>query len=304
MADRIGEVPPGYVVHGVGNAWLVLDRDRAGDLVDLHLADPAARQSLFSRAPRRGRGATPTVGLAGGGSAVLRRYRHGGMLGRLTGRLFLGPGRAMDELEVTARAKRSGAPVPHVLCLAVWPIVGVLWSAVIGTLEEEGAVDLRLALEASQSALERQRLARAVGSAVRRLHDAGVDHRDLQLQNVLLAPGPPLRIVVVDLDRAVFHSSAAADDGMTPRRRARNLGRLVRSAFKSGLAPGRLGRRDLAALFGGYTAGDRSMRAVLRRWATWERIKLALHRWSYPLRSVGEGPSRRSPESPAPPRRA
>jgi 3-deoxy-D-manno-octulosonic acid kinase len=294
MPDPIGEVPPGYVVHRVADCWLVLDRGRVPVLVALRLADPVGRKALFSRAPLRGRGAAPTVPLASGASVVLRRYRHGGLLAALTGRLFWGPGRAVEELRVTTRAERALAPVPHVLCLGAWPVVGPLWSALIGTLEEEGARDLLAAaaeIGAAHPPREASRarcaLAREVGRAIRRLHDAGVEHRDLQLRNVLLAcRDGQQRVVVVDLDRARFHPGEALE---TPRR-ARNLGRLIRSGVKATYTGAELGRRELAALLAGYTEGDRSLRSALRDLAARERAKLALHRLTYRFRSGVPGP--------------
>jgi hypothetical protein len=128
--DPIGEVPPGYVIHRVGDTWLVLDRPASPELIQLRLGDAAVRRALFARAPRRGRGNAPSVPL-GANSIVLRRYRHGGLFAWLTGALYLGPERALSELRVTASAEASGAPVPHVLCLALWPVAGPLWSALI-----------------------------------------------------------------------------------------------------------------------------------------------------------------------------
>jgi hypothetical protein len=280
-------VPPGYVLHRVGSTSLVLDRKREEELVYLRLADPSTRARLFGRGPRRGRGTTPSVALSREESVVLRRYRHGGVLGWLAGPLFLGPGRALAELEVTARAEAAGAPVPHALCLVMWPRVGPLWSALIGTREESGARDLRAAVQACANARERVWLARAVGAAIRRLHDTGVEHGDLQLGNVLVRGGPggsaspmtPASIVVVDLDGARFERAGS----LVPRRRAKNLGRFVRSAVKTRTWPERAGRRELAALLAGYTEGDRALRGALRRFVAWERAKLALHRAGYVL---------------------
>jgi 3-deoxy-D-manno-octulosonic acid kinase len=300
MQPALDQLPPGYVVHRVGPAWLLLDRECAPALVPLRLGEEEARRALFARAPRRGRGAAPSVRLPNGATAVLRRYRHGGLLGGLTRSLLLGPARALSELAVTASAEGRGAPVPHVLCLVTWPIAGPFWSALIGTREEPRARELHTALLRAADARERLALVRAAGAAVRRLHDAGVEHRDLQFRNVLVAEesGAP-RIVVVDLDRARFWS-----EPMPVSRRAANLGRLARSAVKLGL-PGRAGgRRELAAFAGAYCAGDRALRRELRRRAGRERFKLALHRASYALRRGAEDPSRRIPRSASPPRRA
>ena len=231
MRDPIGHVPDSYAVHRVGDTWLVLERGHAADLVQLRLADEQVRDTLFARAPRRGRGRTPTVALASGARMVLRRYRHGGLFGAITRSLLLGPQRALAELRVSAAARAAGAPVPPVLCLVLWPVLGPLWSGVIGTLEVPAAHDAGAWLGASATRDARIRLAREVGAAVRSLHDAGVEHRDLQLGNILVSSSETQRVVLVDLDRAVFHRPGAVPLS----RRAQNLGRLARSAHKTGL---------------------------------------------------------------------
>lgn len=282
MRRGLGPLPPGYVVHRIGSTWLVLDDLHSKELVQLRLADPAVRQALFARAARRGRGATPSVAVSPDQRMVLRRYQHGGTLAGLTGKRFLGPSRALQELEVTARAEASGAPVPHVLCLVLWPVWGPLWSALIGTREESQVEDLFELLTKLDDGPTRRRSLRQVGSAIRRLHDAGVEHRDLQLRNILVRKGEPPEIVVVDLDRARFHARGTMPSG----RRAANLGRLARSAVKTGLwGSQKLGRRELAALVGGYSADNRRLRAELRAHVGYERLKLAAHQLSYPLRS-------------------
>ncbi len=292
----VRDVPPGYVVHRVADATLVFDGALSSELVGLRLADPRARKRLFSRAPRRGRGAAPSIELRRDVSVILRRYQHGGLLGGLTGMLHLGPSRALKELHVTARAEASGAPVPHVVCLALWPAAGPLWSALIGTREERGARDLLDMLLASENPRERRQLIRDVGSAVRKLHDAGVDHRDLQLRNILVVEeNGRRRIVVIDLDRAIYHP-----EGRLPSRiRARGLGRLARSVVKNGLWLERVGRRELAAFAHAYTNGDRALRVDLYRWIRGERWKLALHRFRY--RFIRPAPPM---SAAAPPRRA
>jgi 3-deoxy-D-manno-octulosonic acid kinase len=295
MRGPVRNVPPGYVVHRVADSWLVFDSAYASELVGLRLADPEARRRLFARAPKRGRGAAPSVSLRRDVHAILRRYQHGGLFGGITRNLYLGPSRALDELHVTARAEAQGAPVPHVLCLALWPAAGPFWSALIGTREERGARDLAEVLHGEDDPTARRALLREVGAAVRKLHDAGVDHRDLQLHNILAVDeGDGRRIVVVDLDRAVYHPRGA----LAPRLRARNLGRLTRSAVKAGMWRGRIGLRELAAFVGAYTGGDRRLRAELHGWIRREQWKLWLHRLGYRL--AGDRPAARA-ASPLPP---
>lgn len=275
IRDPIGELPAGYVIHRVGDSWLIFDRAGASQLTQLRLGDPAVRRTLFARARRRGRGSVPSLPL-GETSIVLRRYRHGGLLAWLTGTLYLGPERALSELRITASAEASGAPVPHVVCLALWPVAGPLWSALIGTHEYGDARDLLEVLSAMDDPRSRRDLARRVGTAIGKLHDCGVEHRDLQVHNIL-SVGPEQRIVVVDLDNASFHVPGPVPAG----RRADNLGRLVRSIVKNGLWESRVGRREVAAFLGGYTKSRRALRRDLRAWLGRERLKLALHRARY-----------------------
>jgi len=282
LADPIGRVPDGYAVHRVGDTWLILDQACAPDLVRLRLADPASRRAMFASGPRRGRGAAPSVTVTPDLSIVLRRYRHGGLLGKLTGSLFLGPARALTELKVTTRAERAGAPVPHVACLVLWPVVGPFWSAVIGTREERRATQLLTALRDPGDRPACRSLARSVGDAIRRLHDAGVEHQDLQLRNVLVRDDGA--IVIIDLDGAVFHRH-----GRLPiEKRAGNLGRLARSTIKCGQWGTGVDRRSLAAFVAAYTHGQRDLRRQLRARIGVERFKLALHRMTYPLRRTAD----------------
>jgi hypothetical protein len=285
-------VPQGYAVHRVAATWLVLDTALSRDLVGLRLADPAVRERLFARAQQRGRGRTPTVQLGQGRSLVLRRYRHGGLLRWLTGNLLWGPTRALWELEVTARAERSLAPVPHVACVVAWPAAGPLWSALIGTVEVEDGEELLGWMRRTREAPARIAIARHVGEATRRLHDAGIEHRDLQLRNILVrraeehAPEAP-RIVVIDLDGASYHGSG----GVPVVRRAQNLGRLARSVIKLGLWDDAIGPRERAAFLSGYLRRDRSLRRELRSYVPRERIKLRWHQLGYRLKSVPTRPA-------------
>jgi 3-deoxy-D-manno-octulosonic acid kinase len=286
-------IPHGYALHQVGATWLALDISLQRELVDLRLADAGAREALFERAQLRGRGRTPTVHLPNQHSLVLRRYRHGGLLGWLTANWLWGPSRARWELEVTVRAERADAPVPHVACVAAWPVAGPFWSALIGTVEIEDGEELLGWLRRSRSVGERVALARQVGRSIRRLHDTGIEHRDLQLRNILIRPDTALgsragsagRVVVIDLDGARHHGLR----GVPISRRAQNLGRLARSVIKLGLWGRSVGARERAAFLAGYLQRDRGLRRLLRAYARRERAKLILHRAGYRLRADSSG---------------
>ena len=93
--------------------------------------------------------------------------------------------------------------------------------------ELAGAVDLATAY-ASSAEPSRADLA-AVMQAVRRMHDLGLEHRDLNLGNLLIRLGEGgCEVFVIDLDRAKLHPGA-----LSFHLRQRSLRRLERSYVKT-----------------------------------------------------------------------
>src|SRR5262249_23324449 len=149
---------------------------------------------------------------------------------------------------------------------------GPLWSAVVGTVHVEGARDGLAWLGARPSRAELVRGARAAGAAIRRFHDAGGEHADLQIKNLLVRErGGETEALVIDLDRA------RAGDPPSPARRMRELARLVRSLHKRGVAE-QVGVRGAAAALSAYCAGDRDLRRALLVHLPRERRRIARHR--------------------------
>jgi 3-deoxy-D-manno-octulosonic acid kinase len=219
-------VPAGYTALAVG-ARRALVRD---DLVPMlgawllttPLAPPSGGTALDA-----GRGAAFRFRLDGGDAAVVRFGRRGGVVGRMVRTRYAGVRpRPWREIAVTLAARDRGAPVPEVIaaCVHGW---GVYRSAVV-TAELPGVTTAIAALQAAPGLAARERIARAAGVAVARLHAAGIAHADLNLTNVLVANGTA---TVVDLDRA-----ALARGSLTAFARRRSLRRLARSARK--LDPG------------------------------------------------------------------
>lgn len=222
-------VPPGYTALMAG-ARRALVRDdlvpRLGPwLLRVPLAPPPGATPIAG-----GRGATFRVDLDDGAGVVVRFGRRGGIVARLVRDWYLGVRpRPWHELAVSLAARRRGAPVPEVVaaCVHGW---GAYRSAVV-TGEVVGVRSLVAALRAAPSGDTRDAVARAAGTAVARLHRAGVVHADLNLTNILV---PVAAVVVadagasiVDLDRARIRPGTLA-----PRVRRRSLRRLLRSAGK------------------------------------------------------------------------
>lgn len=203
---------------------------------------------LRARKRHAGRGAAHSVDL-GPVPAVVRRYRHGGLLRHLTGELYR-TNRARAEVAALARLRDRGAPCPEPLAALHAP--GPLGSMrlVIATREIPGAraaID-RLRDLPRAAVRERRRVLAALGRAVRAFHDAGGEHPDLNARNLVVdAAGAAW---VLDLDAARVHPGPAPT-----RVRVANLRRLARSWRK--LDPG--GRaataRDALAFARAYAGG-------------------------------------------------
>jgi len=223
----------------------------------------------------RGRADTWILSLPGRPERLLlRRMRHGGVVGRWLGGHFLGPQRALNELQVTTQLHTAGAPVPKPALVWGHRVVGPVWLGCIATVYEEGARDALAFLRGNPEVAQLRAAARALGRAVRRFHDAGGCHADLHAGNLLLVEATGgLRGVVVDLDRA----RCAV---LTPEQRMRQLMRLYRSLRKQGVLA-QVGAAGCAAFFGAYCGGDRVLRRALHARLGWELRRVALHALHY-----------------------
>jgi 3-deoxy-D-manno-octulosonic acid kinase len=168
-----------------------------------------------------GRGATRLASVEGT-DVVLRRVRRGGLLRTLLPDRFLSVARSLREAAALDRLHALGIG-PR--CLGVEADGRFLVALTVATEHLASARDLRAlgALAPAQALMA----ARVVGETVRRMHDAGVGHPDLNVTNILVAREGGLRAFVVDLDGAIL------SDGPVPdRERAREILRLCRSLDK------------------------------------------------------------------------
>lgn len=275
-------LPPGFRELRRGSFQLIVRDDRAEAAEALGL--PESLPELFARAaaqPDGAAGRAPVARIEVPGRDeqwIFRRFVHGGTLGPLLGRAYLGLGRAIRELDVTEELARAGAPVPTAVLAIGERLLGPLVAPTLATVFEAGTRDGLAYLEAPAPERERIAVARAAGRAVRAFHDAGGRHGDLHVKNLLVRdPGGDPTITVIDLD------GARVTPGLTPSERMAQVMRLFRSLVKRDLL-GALGRRGVAAFFGAYCADDRALRRALQRRVPYELRKVAVHALRYPPR--------------------
>lgn len=156
------------------------------------------------------------------GRMVLRIYRRGGVAARLSESryLFLGwhRSRSFREFQVLRQLHQKGLPVPEPVAASA-SRSGLFYQAAILIRRIPDAVPLPEVCELGTDSLWWR-----VGRTIRRFHDAGLDHVDLNCDNILVANG---YVYVIDFDRCRFRKP-----GAERRWAKRNLSRLYRSIEK------------------------------------------------------------------------
>lgn len=227
---------------------LVARREHAHELTEM-LAHATLHGYAAAQAGARGlagRDVAYAVKLPRSGTPVVVRHnRHGGLLARLTGDLFIRPTRAPYELAVALRLANARIPTPEVLGFAVYVVGPLLRRSDIVTREVEDARDLADVLTTGDDA-ERTAALEATARLVAALSAAGAWHHDLNAKNVLLERrGDGVRALVLDVDRVTFHPPTGPGAPVVER----NLARLLRSARKRRERYGaRVSEAELAAL--------------------------------------------------------
>jgi len=240
QALAVGTVP--------GGAGIVFDPARVSQAQAQPELFVAACWPQASPVLGSGRGAAWFVG-APWTRAVLRHYRRGGLVARLLGDLYLWQGaersRGVAEFRLLAQMVMQGLPVPVPLA-ARFERVGPWYRADILIERIDGAVPLATLLRHDLAAAPWE----AVGAAIARFHRAGIDHADLNANNVLIDPAGS--VWLIDFDRSRQRPGH-------PRWRAANLRRLRRSIHK--LVGGYFG----AALISGWSRLRESYALALSR---------------------------------------
>ena len=268
-----------------GRAVLWVDPDLAPAVESLGLLQPGALDRALGSRPAgpQGRAATSVLSLPDRSERLhLRPLRHGGWLAPLWRDGVAGLARARAEREAPAALRLAGAPVP-VPARVGGHRRGLLWQAALGTLYEEdtaNAADFLARVDPRDDPPDDPMwavwAARAAARAIRRFHDAGGQHADLHIGNLLVRERSDQRdrceVLIVDLDQA-RHGAVPS-----PARRMAELMRLYRSLEKRSLVES-LGARGVAAFFTQYTGGDRALRSALLSHLPGEQRRIARHAW-------------------------
>lgn len=264
------ELPDGFVASSHGRLTLIARADCAGDAMEAGLDEPGGWQRrLAVPAGSTGRGATALLELPSGRTARIKRLCRGGWTAPLWRDRFVGARRALDNLRLPVEACRRGVATPAPLALLIERRRSGLVRAWLAVDEIASSTDLRSRLVSGRPPAEVE--FETVLRVVRDMHDRGVEHRDLNLGNLLIRGDGELAAFVVDLDRSRLHGGAL---GFGLRQRA--LRRLERSYVKA-CHPDPASDGIRRAFYAHYAAGDRAMERRLERGRRLGRVWIGLH---------------------------
>jgi 3-deoxy-D-manno-octulosonic acid kinase len=222
---------------------MLYDTSRAGNLSSEWFA-PAywkARGELDGGA--QGRGTTHYI-KTDGSRLVLRHYRRGGLMAHLSADRYRWRDeestRPFAEWRLTYRLHRAGLPVPAPVG-ARYHRAGSTYTGDILTERLPTVGSLTECLRTGALSVVTWI---AIGRCIRRFHDLGVCHADLNAHNILLSEDGA--VYLIDFDRAELRKAGIWSDG--------NLVRLRRSLEKVtwGMPPERFGESDWHGLLDGY----------------------------------------------------
>jgi 3-deoxy-D-manno-octulosonic-acid transferase len=230
--------------------------DTAAAPLPSHPFDAACWQALDAwEAAPGGRGSAGFL-THGAHGAVLRHYRRGGHLARLLGDVYFGcrpeRSRAMREFALLQHLRLQGLPVPRPVGARVQRLGACRHRAdiIVERIPTAGSLGQRLLAGQTPVPAHWQ----ALGAAIRQMHDAQVDHVDLNAHNLLLdAAG---QAWLIDFDRCRRRPGNAW--------KTRNLQRLQRSLRKLSARHPPCGPDAQAGwpwLLEGYRAGGAGLRA-------------------------------------------
>jgi 3-deoxy-D-manno-octulosonic acid kinase len=191
----------------------------------------------------RGRGAAYFLKPPDGKRYVLRHYRRGGLMASLSRDRFAWHGeedtRPFAEWQLTYRLHRAGLPVPTPIA-ARYRRAGPTY---VGDIITERLVTVGSLAECLRTGALSVLTWISIGRCIRRFHQFGVCHADLNAHNVLLSED---NVYLIDFDRGELRGPGLWCDS--------NLVRLRRSLEKVtwSLPPERFGEADWHGLLDGY----------------------------------------------------
>lgn len=254
--------PVCFVIRAKGNASLIILREWENGLLSSGILTGEPGPGRAGRtALSGGRGSASVHTVDGLGEVVLRRYRRGGLIGKVLVDRYLSASRPFRELDVLALAHSRGVPVPEVIGASSIR-AGAFWHRgriVTRLIPGSRTLPVFISNNRNDGRIVTEVLRKA-GRAIRKMHEAGIDHADLNMNNILV--DTKRAAYVIDFDKA----TVCPDLGKS--RRLRNLRRLLRSARKLAGMGLDFTDADFERILEGYCGTDGQLHENMRKSTT------------------------------------
>ena len=232
MSQKL-KIPASFAIVKRGNTTLFVKEKHKESILRIVLDKEFLHKSGNNTQVKFGRGSYLSVPVTENSTErfVVRDYRHGGLLGKLFGGVFLNGNRPLKELFTSETASQRGVPSAEVIAIAKRRLWGLFYKAKFISKEIDGAVDMVEFLKKSSPEFiqtYKKPVIFALVKLIRNMHDAGIYHADLHLKNILLKKDSTgeFTAYIIDLDKSVVL------DKLDIQQRIRNLLRLDRSLEK------------------------------------------------------------------------
>ncbi len=231
-------IPDSYGLLKQGRTTVVLSKHYLKRMIQLGIAHP---DRLFDTAPLmgedcRGRSAVKALTIPGhvDERIVIRQYRRGGPIQKFVSDLYWGKSRPLHELWLTWQARKRGVSTVEIVAACHTTVFWKLHRGHLVSKEIKNGKDFYSYLEHKGQTLsraqvqEKRKVITSIAVMVRKMHDAGIFHADLNLKNIIVQPeeSGPQRIYLIDFDKSTIQNR------LSERKRRQNLMRLNRSAEK------------------------------------------------------------------------
>lgn len=280
-------IPASYSLVREGRAYLLLRNQYKAALLKMGIGD--IRTFLTYQQPvtyLNGRTPHPSISISGDERMIIRQYSHGGFLRGFTKTLYFSGARSFRELSLTEEIRSMGIPTVQPIGAIHEPLFPPLYRAYLLILEIPHALNLIQflkkigSLPSGQGILAKREVIRKTGVLIRRFHQSGFFHNDLQLKNLLVASD---EVLIIDFDRSCRKKDLSFKE------RINNLLRLNRSVEKwkkSGLP---VTRSDRWRFLMAYAGEDEEFLKALRKSLRFYAVSLFFHRSRWGANKVLRG---------------
>ena len=284
-------IPPSFSFIEKNKTFLLLRKEYR----DLLLQQGIEDLKTFFRTHRQdaryltGRTSHPSIPIDHEKRMVVRQYSHGGIFRAITRDIYLFGSRSFRELALTEEIRSCEIPTIQPIGAIHRPILPFLYQPYFLSLEVPCAKDLIRYFQevgphpVGENLLLKRKTIRSAGILLRRFHEAGFFHGDLQLKNILVAGD---QLLLIDFDRSYRKKV------LFMRERMKNLLRLNRSVEKWRRLGLPITRTDRWRFFSAYAGDDVKIREAMKKKLQTYSIRYLFYRCSWAIERVlgAQGP--------------